>query len=72
MLRGSHPELAYRAFDLKEAGPQRIAQMLPKLVIRMIYWRCVSALKALHRLPVKSRGCAAPPGNVSVLLAFGN
>lgn len=39
--------LAYRAFDLMEAGPQRIAQMLAELVE-------LFKTEALHRLPVKS------------------
>lgn len=39
--------MAYRAFDLMEAGPQRIAQMLAELVE-------LFKTEALHRLPVKS------------------
>ncbi len=43
----AHPGVGYRAFDLMEAGPQRIGQMLAEVV-------GLFEADVLHRLPVKT------------------
>ncbi|MDT5223163.1 MAG: polyketide synthase 7 [Mycobacterium sp.] len=43
----AHPGVGYRAFDLMEAGPEHIAQMLDELI-------GLFAAGALHRLPLKT------------------
>jgi NADPH:quinone reductase-like Zn-dependent oxidoreductase/acyl carrier protein len=43
----AHPGVGYRAFDLMEAGPEHIAEMLDELI-------GLFAAGALHRLPLKT------------------
>jgi polyketide synthase 7 len=47
IIAQAHPGVSYRAFDLMEAGPQHIEQMLSELV-------GLFKADALHRIPVKS------------------
>jgi polyketide synthase 7 len=47
IIAQAHPGVGYRAFDLMEAGPQRLEQMLAELI-------GLFNADALHRLPVKT------------------